>query len=301
MMPAMPDTPDATRSGTFAIGDDMPVTRLGFGAMRITGDGVWGPPPDRDAAIAVLRRAVELGATFIDTADSYGPDVSEELIAEALHPYRDDVVIATKAGWDRPGPGVWVPHGDPDHIKAACEGSLRRLRLDAIPLFQFHTPDPEVPIEESVGACVELQEAGKVRHIGLSNVDLGQLVRAQGVADIVTVQNRFNLVDRRSEDIVEDCTDEDIGFIPWYPLAIGDLGPVRHALEAPMARLGATAGQVALAWLLQRSPAMLPIPGTGSVSHLEENVAAAGLELTPDEMVALDEATPAGTARGGRD
>ncbi len=294
----MPDSPDATRSGTFAIGDDLPVTRLGFGAMRITGEGVWGPPPDRDAAIAVLRRAVELGSTFIDTADSYGPDVSEELIAEALHPYADDVVIATKAGWDRPGPGVWIPNGDPAHIKAACEGSLRRLRLDAIPLFQFHTPDPDVPIEDSVGACAELQEEGKVVHIGLSNVNLDQLVRAQGVADVTTVQNRFNLVDRSSEDVLETCTDEDIGFIPWYPLAIGDLHEVRDALAAPMARLDATAGQIALAWMLQRSPAVLPIPGTSSIAHLEENVAAAGLELTPDEMNALDAATPRGRAGG---
>lgn len=300
MMPAMPDTPDATRSGTFAIGDDLPVTRLGFGAMRITGEGVWGPPPDRAAAVAVLRRAVELGSTFIDTADSYGPDVSEELIAEALYPYRDDVVIATKAGWDRPGPGEWVPHGDPAHIKAACEGSLRRLRLDAIPLFQFHTPDPNVPIEDSVGACAELQEEGKVVHVGLSNVTLEQLVRAQGVADIVSVQNRFNLVDRSSEDILENCTDEDIAFIPWFPLAIADLGPVGDALAGPMRRLDATAGQIALAWLLERSPAMLPIPGTGRVAHLEENVAAAGLVLTAEEMLALDQATPAGTRRGGR-
>jgi len=285
----MPDTPDASRSGSFPIGGDVPVHRLGFGAMRITGKGVWGPPPDRDEAIAVVRRAVELGTTLIDTADSYGPDVSEEILGEALAPYPDDVVIATKAGWDRPGPGVWIPHGDPDHITQACEGSLRRLQLDVIPLFQMHTPDPDVPYEESVGACAELQAAGKIRHIGLSNVDVDQLRRAQAVTTVTTVQNRYNLTDRSSQDVLDVCTAEGIGFIPWAPLAAGEDDPP-DALTAAADRLGATASQVALAWLLGRSPVMLPIPGTGSVAHVEENVAAAGLELTDEERSALDAA-----------
>ncbi|HEX7130987.1 MAG TPA: aldo/keto reductase [Iamia sp.] len=289
-MPTDETSPDASRSGTFLIGGDLPVRRLGFGAMRITGAGVWGPPADRDEAVAVVRRAVELGTTLIDTADSYGPEISEEIIGEALSPYPDDVVIATKAGWTRPAPGVWDPMGRPDHIRTACEGSLRRLRLDTIPLFQLHTPDPEVPIEESVGAIVDLQTEGKVRAIGLSNVGVDDLIRAQALTPIVTVQNRFNLVDRSSADVLAACQDEGIGFIPWAPLAVGDLDAARRALAGPTERLGASEGQVALAWLLAHSPVMLPIPGTGSVAHLDENVAAAGLELTADEQAALDAA-----------
>jgi aryl-alcohol dehydrogenase-like predicted oxidoreductase len=254
--------------------------------MRITGKGIWGPPPDRAEAVAVVRRAVELGVTLIDTADSYGPDVSEEILAEALAPYPDDVVVATKAGWDRPGPDHWVPHGDPAHIKEACEGSLRRLRLDVIPLFQMHTPDPDVPYEESVGACAELQAEGKVRHVGLSNVDLDQLRTAQAITTVTTVQNRYNLTDRSSQDVLDACIADGIGFIPWAPLAPGE--EHQPALTAAAERLDATPTQVALAWLLAVSPVVLPIPGTGSVAHLEENVGAAGLELTDDERTALD-------------
>jgi pyridoxine 4-dehydrogenase len=284
----MPDTPDASRSGTFPIGGDLPVHRLGFGAMRITGKGIWGPPADRDEAIAVVRRAVELGTTLIDTADSYGPDVSEEIIGEALAPYPDDVVVATKAGLTRSGPDQWAPNGHPDHIRQACEGSLRRLKLDTIPLYQLHRIDPEVPVEDSLGTMVELQAEGKVRHIGVSEVTVDQLHQCQAITPIVTVQNRYNLVDREWEDVLDVCTAEGIGFIPWFPLAVGDLARGHDALAAAAEAHGAAPSQIALAWLLGRSPVVLPIPGTGSVAHLDENVAAAGIELTDEERTALD-------------
>ena len=290
MMSPDTTTPDAARSGTFLIGGDLPVHRLGFGAMRITGEGIWGPPADRDEAIAVVRRAVERGTTLIDTADSYGPEVSEEIIGEALAPYPDDVVIATKAGLTRSGPGEWHPNGRPDHIRQACEGSLRRLKLDTIPLYQLHRIDPEVPVEDSLGTIVELQAEGKVRHIGVSEVTVEQLHQCQAITPIVTVQNRYNLVDREWEDVLDVCTAEGIGFIPWFPLAVGDLAKGHDALTDASERLGAAPSQVALAWLLGHSPVVLPIPGTGSVAHLEENVAAAGLDLTDDERTALDSA-----------
>ncbi len=283
-------SPDASRSGTFLIGGDLPVHRLGFGAMRITGKGIWGPPADRDEAIAVVRRAVELGTTLIDTADSYGPEVSEEIIGEALAPYPDEVVIATKAGLTRSGPDEWSPNGRPEHIRQACEGSLRRLKLDTIPLYQLHRIDPEVPVEDSLGTIVELQQEGKVRHIGVSEVTVDQLHQCQAITPIVTVQNRYNLVDREWEDVLDVCTDEGIGFIPWFPLAVGDLARGHDALSSAASRLGVQPGAVALAWLLGRSPVVLPIPGTGSVAHLEENIAAAGLELTDEERTALDAA-----------
>lgn len=287
---ASPTNPNAAASGTFRIGGDLPVHRLGFGAMRITGKGIWGPPPDRQEAIAVVRRAVELGTTLIDTADSYGPDVSEEIIGEALAPYPDDVVIATKAGLTRSGPDEWTPCGRPDHIRAACEGSLRRLRLDTIPLYQLHRIDPEVPVEDSLGTILELQAEGKVRHIGVSEVSVDDLHLCQAITPIATVQNRYNLVDREWEAVLEVCEAEGIGFIPWFPLAVGDLARDHDALRAACERLGAAPSQVALAWLLHRSPVVLPIPGTGSVAHLEENVAAARLALTDEERTALDAA-----------
>ncbi len=289
-MPSDQTTPDAARSGTFLIGGDLPVRRLGFGAMRITGSGIWGPPADRDEAIGVVRRAVELGTTLIDTADSYGPDVSEEIIGEALAPYPDDVVVATKAGLTRSGPNEWSPNGRPEHIRQACEGSLRRLKLDTIPLYQLHRIDPEVPVEDSLGTIVELQAEGKVRHIGVSEVTVDELHQCQAITPIVTVQNRYNLVDREWEDVLEVCAAEGIGFIPWFPLAVGDLAKDHDALADASARLDAAPSQVALAWLLGHSPVILPIPGTSSLAHLEENVAAAGLELTDEERTALDAA-----------
>ena len=286
----MSDSPDATLSGTFLIGGEVPVHRLGFGAMRITGEGIWGPPADRAEAVAVVRRAVELGTTLIDTADSYGPDVSEEIIGEALSPYPDDVIVATKAGLTRSGPNEWSPNGHPDHIRQACEGSLRRLKLDAIPLYQLHRIDPEVPVEDSLGTILELQAEGKVRHIGVSEVTVDELHQCQALTPIATVQNRYNLVDREWEDVLDVCTAEGIGFIPWFPLAMGDLAKEHSALVDAAERLGAAPSQVALAWLLGHSPVVLPIPGTGSVAHVEENIAAAGLELTDDERAALDAA-----------
>jgi pyridoxine 4-dehydrogenase len=289
-MPSDETAPDASRSGTFAIGGDLPVDRLGFGAMRITGPGIWGPPADRAEAVAVVRRAVELGTTLIDTADSYGPEVSEEIIGEALAPYPDDVVVATKAGLTRSGPNEWSPNGHPDHIRQACEGSLRRLKLDAIPLYQLHRIDPEVPVEDSLGTIVELQQEGKVRHIGVSEVTVDELHQCQAITPIVTVQNRYNLVDREWEDVLDVCTAEGIGFIPWFPLAVGDLAKEHDALADAAAAHGAAPSQIALAWLLARSPVVLPIPGTGSVAHLEENIAAAGIELTDEQRSALDAA-----------
>ena len=279
-------------SDTFRLGGDGPeVRRLGFGAMRLTGRGIWGEPPDREAARDVVRRAVELGANLIDTADAYGPEVSEEIIAEALHPYPDDLVIATKGGLVRPGPGRWERDGRPEHLREACEDSLRRLRLDAIELYQLHAVDSKVPLEDSLGALLELQAQGKIRRIGLSNVDVGQLGQALELTEVATVQNRYNLVDRGSEDVLEECERQGIGFIPWFPLATGDLARSGGSLDEAARRHDATPGQVALAWLLARSDVMLPIPGTGSIEHLEENMGAARLRLGPDEVAALGEAT----------
>ena len=281
-------------AGTFTIGRDLEVHRLGYGAMRITGPGIWGPPEDPGQARAVLRRCVELGIDFIDTADSYGPEVSENLIAETLHPYPDNLVIATKGGLERTGPGQWPRNGRPEHLKEACERSLRRLKVDRIDLYQLHSPDDTVPYEDSVGALKELQDEAKIRHIGISNVSLAQLEAARELVEVVTVQNRYSLSDRHSEDVLAACEEHGIGFIPWFPLAAGRLaepgGPVDEAARAH----DATPGQVALAWLLRRSPNMLPIPGTSSVEHLEENVAAADLELSDEEFGRLDAASLGG-------
>jgi pyridoxine 4-dehydrogenase len=277
---------DAAAAGPLSLGGDLEVRRMGFGAMRITGDGIWGPPDDRESAKAVLRRAVELGVDFIDTADSYGPDVSEELIAEALHPYPGGLAIATKGGLTRSGPGQWSPDCRPEHLREACEGSLRKLRLERIDLYQLHTVDPNVPLEESLGALVELRDEGKIAHIGVSNVSAEQLARAREIVPVVSVQNRYSIEDRASEEVLQECEVQGIAFIPWFPLAAGSLaadGPIARVAEAH----DATPFQVALAWLLARSPVMLPIPGTSSVEHLEENVAAAGLKLSQEEFEEL--------------
>jgi len=283
----------AKKSGEFLIGGDLRVTRLGFGAMRITGEGVWGEPANRAEAIRVLRRAVELGVNFIDTADSYGPGVSEEIIAEALHPYPAGLVVATKGGYARPGPNQWVEDGRPEHLRAACEASLRRLRLEQIDLYQLHRIDPKVPVEDQLGALRHLRAHGKIKHIGLSEVSVKQIQQARTMVPIVSVQNRLSLVDRGSEDVLEYCEKEKIGFIPWFPLAAG-----RVTSESPISRVAArwnaTSSQVALAWLLARSPVMLPIPGTSKVQHLEENLAAAGLKIDANTMQELD-----GLARAG--
>ena len=273
-------------AGTLTLGEDIEVRRLGFGAMRLTGKGVWGEPEDREEALAVLARVPELGVNLIDTADSYGPEVSEELIAEALHPY-EGLTIATKGGLERTGPGEWPRNGRPEHLKRACEGSLRRLRVDRIDLYQLHSPDANVPYEESVGALRELQEEGKIRHIGVSNVSVEQLEQARGIVDVVSVQNRFNLGDRGSEDVLERCERLGICFIPWFPLAAGALAEPGGAADGIAEAHGATTGQIALAWLLRRSPVIAPIPGTSSVAHLEENVAAAGIELSDEEVERL--------------
>jgi pyridoxine 4-dehydrogenase len=275
---------------TFTIGGDLEVRRLGFGAMRITGDGIWGPPDDPEEARRLLRRVVELGVNLIDTADSYGPEVSENLIAEALHPYPEGLVIATKAGMRRTGPGQWPRDARPERLKECCEASLRRLRLERIDLYQLHSPDPRVPLEDSLGALKELQDEGKIRHIGISNVSSEELERARAVVEVVTVQNRFNLTDRHSEDVLEECERESIGFIPWFPLAIGQLARPGGPLDDLARRHDAAPGQLALAWLLARSPVMLPIPGTGSVEHLEENMLAESIELDRDEVERLEEA-----------
>lgn len=279
-------TRPAAASGTFAIGGDLPVHRMGFGAMRVTGAGIWGEPVDHDGAIAVLRTAVDLGVTIIDTA-AYGPEVSERLIAEALYPYPSDLVIATKAGLVRPGPRRWEPDGRPEHLRAACEGSLRRLRLQRIDLLQLHRIDPKVPLEEQIGTLIELQREGKVRHVGLSNVSVDQIEAVRRMTAIVSVQNLYNLADRDSEDVLEYCTRENIGFIPWFPLATGDLAEPGGALADVAQRLAALPAQVALAWLLAKSTVMLPIPGTSQVQHLKENLEAARLTLTPADMEEL--------------
>ena len=274
-------------SMTISIGGDLKTNRLGFGAMRLTGRDIWGEPPDRRAAIALLRRVVERGVNFIDTADSYGPEVSERLIAEALHPYPNHLVIATKGGLVRPGPDRWQPDCRPQHLRKACEGSLKRLKLDRIDLYQLHTVDPRVPLLDSLSALLDLQGAGKIRHIGVSNVNLAQLAEARAAAPVVSVQNRYNLQDRTHEGVLETCTRDGLAFLPWYPLAAGALPDARGKLLEIARRHNATATQIALAWLLHRSPVMLPIPGTSSIAHFEENIGAASLRLTEDEIAMI--------------
>jgi pyridoxine 4-dehydrogenase len=274
-------------SMTVTIGGDLMLKRLGFGAMRITGRGVWGYPPDRVAAVALLRRVVERGVNFIDTADSYGPETSEALIAEALHPYPVGLVIATKGGLVRPSPSRWEPDCRPGHLRQACEGSLRRLKLDRIDLYQLHTIDPNVPLEESIGALLGLQSEGKIRHIGVSNVTVSQLAHAQKLAKIVSVQNRYNLTDRTHDDVVDACARDGLAFIPWYPLNAGALVSSQNKLTEIAQRHHALPSQVALAWLLHRSRMMVPIPGTSSATHFEENLAAANVHLSSDEIRAL--------------
>ncbi|MDQ4126253.1 MAG: aldo/keto reductase [Actinomycetota bacterium] len=275
--------------GNFTIGGDLPVHRLGFGAMQITGRGIWGEPRDVDGARELLRRVVESGVNLIDTANSYGPEVSERLIGETLHPYPDDVVIATKGGLLRPGPGNWQPHCTPEHLKKACEGSLQRLKVERIDLYQLHTVDRKVPLEDSIGALKELQDEGKIRHVGVSNFSVAEIERARQIVDVVTVQNLYNLGDRSSEDVLEYCEREGIGFIPWYPLGSGDLLSSERVSEvASMHR--ASPAQIALAWLLHKSPVMLPIPGTASIDHFEENLGAGRIELTAEEMSRIEKA-----------
>jgi pyridoxine 4-dehydrogenase len=280
-------TISARGAGTITLGGALTVNRLGFGAMRLTGRGIWGEPPDPEAARQVLRRAVHLDVNLIDTADSYGPEVSERLIAETLRPYPPGLVIASKGGQRRDGPGLWRPDGRPSHLRSALEGSLRRLGLERIDLYQLHRPDLKVPCAESVGALVRMREEGKIRHIGVSNVDEAQLEQALAITEIVSVQNRYNLADRGSEGVLAACEARSLAFLPWAPLAVGRLADP----DGPLARLaskhGATPGQLALAWLLARSPAMTPIPGTASVAHLEENVAAAAIRLSDDELEEL--------------
>ena len=280
----------AAASGTFRLGGDLPVVRLGYGTMQLTGEGVWGDPKDPDEAVRVLRRAVEIGVTFFDTADSYGPVVAEELLKKALHPYADDVVLATKAGLTRQGPGIWTPVGNPAYLRQQCELSLRRLGVERIDLFQLHRIDPDVPAEDQVGELKKLQDEGKIRHIGLSEVSVEQLEEARKVATIASVQNLFNLSNRAAEPLLEYCEKNDIGFIPWFPLATGELSKEDGPLAESAKQHDATPSQLALAWLLKRSPVMLPIPGTSSVDHLESNTAAAGIELTDDEFEALSQA-----------
>jgi pyridoxine 4-dehydrogenase len=272
---------------TFAIGGDLPVNRLGFGAMQLTGPGIWGPPRDHDEAIRVLRRAVELGVNFIDTADSYGPYVSEELIREALHPYPEDLVIATKAGLVRTGPGQWHPLGRPEYLRQQVEMALRRLGLERVDLFQLHRIDPAVPLADQLGELVALQKEGKIRHLGLSEVSVAELREARQLAEIATVQNLYNLTNRQSEEVLQYAEGEGIGFIPWFPIATGELARPGGPLDELATATGATPAQLALAWLLRRSPVMLPIPGTSSVAHLEENVAAARVSLTDEQYAAL--------------
>lgn len=287
----------AEASGLFTIGGDLNVYRLGFGAMRITGPGIWGPPADHDAAIAVLRRAVELGINLIDTADAYGPDVSENLIAEALYPYPENLVIATKGGLTRTGPNQWPADGRPEHLRQALEGSLKRLRLDRIDVYQFHRPDRNVPFEDSVGTLADMRREGKIRHVGLSNVTLDQLERAQRIVPIVTVQNHYNLADRASERMsvadsermIDVCAQQGIGFIPWAPLTSGRLAQPGGALDEIARSHNALPSQVAIAWLLHRSSSMLPIPGTASIEHLEQNVQGAALTLSDEEIQKIDQ------------
>lgn len=283
----MTGKPNAAEAGTIDVGGDLTVNRLGFGAMRITGEGIWGEPPDLGQAKAAIKRAVELGVNFIDTADSYGPYVSETLIAETLYPYPDDLVIATKGGLARPGPGRWEADGRPEHLRAALEGSLSRLRVEQIDLYHFHRPDPKVPLEESVGALTELKNQGKIRHLGISNVTEDQLQRAEKITPIVSVQNRYNVVDRTSESMVDLCEQEELAFLPWAPIQEADeVDVITHAAR----NHGYTPRQIVLAWLLARSPQILPIPGSGSPEHVEANIAAAGIKLDQGEVAAITDA-----------
>lgn len=284
------DARPAKASGTYRIGGDLTVDRLGYGAMQITGPGVWGDPKDPAEAVRVLRRAVELGVTFIDTADSYGPFVSEQLIRAALHPYADDLVIATKAGLTRSGPHDWRPVGRPEYLRQQCELSLRHLGLEQIPLYQLHRIDPKVPLADQLGELVLLKQEGKIGHIGLSEVSVAEIEAAQAITPIVSVQNLYNVANRQSEEVLEYCERNDLAFIPWFPIATGELAKPGGPLDAIAREHGATPAQLALAWLLRRSPVMLPIPGTSSVAHLEENVAAAQVQLTDDEYAALTKA-----------
>jgi len=279
----------ATKS-SFLLGGDLSVNRLGFGAMRLTGEGIWGWPPDRANALKVLKRAVELGVNFIDTADAYGPDVSELLIAEALHPYPKGLVIATKGGLTRPGPGKWSPDGRPEYLTQCVEKSLKRLKLERIDLYQLHRIDPKVPVEESLGAIKKMQEAGKIRHVGLSEVTVKEIEQAKKVLPIVSIQNQYNIADRKSDAALAYCEKEKMGFIPWSPIGGGRSSITKgdNPMDAEAKKHGASAVQLALAWLLQRSPVMLPIPGTSSVAHLEENIAAAKISLTPAEWKAIE-------------
>jgi len=283
----MSGKPNAAEAGTIDVGGDLTVNRLGFGAMRITGDGIWGEPPDTERAKNALRRAVELGVNFIDTADSYGPDVSERLIAETLHPYPDDLVIATKGGLVRPGPGRWDADGRPEHLREALEGSLRRLRVDMIDLYQLHRPDPKVPLKESIGFLAEMKNEGKIRHVGISNATEDQLREAEQIVPIVSVQNRYNVVDRTSETMVDLCEQEELAFLPWAPIQEAD--EVEVITDAARNH-GFTPRQIVLAWLLARSPQILPIPGSGSAEHVEANVAAAGIKLEQGEVAAITDA-----------
>jgi aryl-alcohol dehydrogenase-like predicted oxidoreductase len=278
---------DASKSGTFSIGGDLNVNRLGFGAMRITGEGVWGQPKDKPEAIRVLKRAVELGVNLIDTADAYGPFVSEELIAEALHPYPADLVIATKVGLERPGPGVWEVNGSAAHIREGVEGSLKRLKLEHIQLYQLHRIDPKVPLSETITTLAELQKEGKIKHIGLSEVSVDEIKKVRDMVEVVSVQNLYNLTDRKHDDVLKYCEENDIAFIPWFPLATGKLASDSRLSEIATAH-AAQPSQIALAWLLKKSPVILPIPGTSSVAHLEENIAAADITLSDEEFATLD-------------
>jgi pyridoxine 4-dehydrogenase len=282
--------PDAAASGTFTIGGDLKVRRLGFGAMRITGEGVWGDPKSPKEARKVLARAVELGINFIDTADSYGPETSELLIAEALKPYKKGLVIATKGGLTRPGPGAWEPVGRAPYLQQCVELSLRRLKLERIDLWQLHRIDPRTPLEETLGALKKLQKQGKIRHIGLSEVTVAEIKKARKIVDIVSVQNLYNISDRKHEDVVDYCEKEKLAFIPWFPMAAGDLAKPGGVLDRAAKKHGASVSQLALAWLLHRSPVILPIPGTGSVKHLEENTAAASLKLNEEEWKEIEKA-----------
>jgi pyridoxine 4-dehydrogenase len=282
----------AAAAGTLTIGGDLIVNRMGFGAMRLTGDGIWGEPKDPAQARQVLRRAVELGVNFIDTADAYGPNVDEDLIAAALYPYPRGLVIATKGGHTRPGPGQWVPDGRPQHLRAACEGSLKRLKLERIDLYQFHWIDPKVPLEDSIGELARLRKEGKIRHVGVSNFKVDELARAQRIVPIVSVQNRYNASDRTSQPVLDACTRQKLAFIPWAPIASGSASKLEKendgkGLEAVAQARSVSVFQVAIAWLLAQSPAMLPIPGTSSVEHLQENIAAAALRLSPAELATI--------------
>ncbi|HXP56381.1 MAG TPA: aldo/keto reductase [Streptosporangiaceae bacterium] len=283
----MTGKPNAAEAGTIDVGGDLTVNRLGYGAMRITGSGVWGDPPDRERAKAALRKAVELGVNFIDTADSYGPEVSENLIAEALHPYADDLVIATKGGFGRSGPNKWEPDGRPEHLREALEGSLRRLKVDQIDLYQYHTPDPNVPFEEAVGAIAQLKDEGKIRHVGLSNVTDEQLRKAEQIVPVVSIQNRYNVTDRKSETIVDLCEQDQLTFLPWAPIQDADDIDV---IVSAARDYGVFPRQIVLAWLLARSPNILPIPGSGSADHVEENVAAASIKLDQGVVAAITDA-----------